>query len=517
MRRALLLIITALALVPLNALAQGGQRDSIHASTPPDSQRMAQAPSAKALGDGLYMQGRFLATYGLNYSTVTVTLDRINNDSYTYTTGTLRLTYWATTSYPARAAGFTGYRLATFATLNPLPPRYYYYDIVRSASMSVPPNGTYWLILALEEYDPANCSAASGYCLVDSFISDEQRTFGTASHLLSVSRTGTGTGTVFSSPGGISCGSACSASYASGTSVTLTASPSSGSTFGGWSGACTGTGTCTVSMSAARSVAATFNVSISSAALSTMVTRYYNAILRRAPDAGGLNYWQDEALRIVALGGNVNEVWFSMAMSFFTSPEYLGMNRDNHGFVTDLYLTFFDRMPDTGGLSYWLSQLSAGMPREILLAQFMFSQEFVSFTQSRFGNTSARAEVDAVMDFYRGVLSRLPDSGGFTYWIQRFRTAQCAGPAAVTAEVEAISSAYTSSVEYTSRNRSGTQFVGDMYNAFLRRGGDLAGVHFWIQQVQTGVRTRENVRKEFLASPEFTARVNAIVQQGCLF
>jgi endoglucanase len=41
--------------------------------------------------------------------------------------------------------------------------------------------------------------------------------------------------------------------------VTLTASAASGSTFAGWSGACTGTGTCTVSMSAARSVTATFN------------------------------------------------------------------------------------------------------------------------------------------------------------------------------------------------------------------------------------------------------------------
>ena len=63
---------------------------------------------------------------------------------------------------------------------------------------------------------------------------------------------GTGTGTVTSSPSGINCGSTCSATYSSGTSVTLTAAAASGSTFAGWSGACTGTGTCTVSMTAAR-------------------------------------------------------------------------------------------------------------------------------------------------------------------------------------------------------------------------------------------------------------------------
>ena len=46
--------------------------------------------------------------------------------------------------------------------------------------------------------------------------------------------------------------------YTSGTSVTLVAVPATGSTFAGWSGACTGTGTCTVAMTAARTVTATF-------------------------------------------------------------------------------------------------------------------------------------------------------------------------------------------------------------------------------------------------------------------
>jgi uncharacterized repeat protein (TIGR02543 family) len=84
--------------------------------------------------------------------------------------------------------------------------------------------------------------------------------FNPVNYALTVSKTGTGSGTVTSSPAGISCGSDCSESYASGTSVTLTAAAASGSTFAGWSGACTGTSsTCTVSMSAAQSVTATFN------------------------------------------------------------------------------------------------------------------------------------------------------------------------------------------------------------------------------------------------------------------
>jgi hypothetical protein len=146
----------------------------------------------------------------------------------------------------------------------------------------------------------------------------------------------------------------------------------------------------------------------------------------------------------------------------------------------------------------------------------MFSAEFVNFAQARYGNTAARAEVDAVTDFYRGLLARLPDNGGFNFWVGRFRTAQCAGQAAILAEVEAISSAYALSQEYTNRNRTNAQYVGDLYNAFLRRGGDLPGVLFWINQVASGAQTREQVRVQFRNSPEFQGRVQAIIAQGCL-
>jgi hypothetical protein len=81
------------------------------------------------------------------------------------------------------------------------------------------------------------------------------------SYTLTVAKAGTGSGTVTSSVGGVSCGATCSAALASGTAVTLTAAAASGSTFAGWSGACTGTGTCLVTMTANRAVTATFNAS----------------------------------------------------------------------------------------------------------------------------------------------------------------------------------------------------------------------------------------------------------------
>src|SRR5438067_13809564 len=59
---------------------------------------------------------------------------------------------------------------------------------------------------------------------------------------LQVTRQGSGSGTVTSNPGGISCGTDCSEPYPIGTTVTLTATPAGASSFRGWGGACSATG-----------------------------------------------------------------------------------------------------------------------------------------------------------------------------------------------------------------------------------------------------------------------------------
>ncbi len=85
--------------------------------------------------------------------------------------------------------------------------------------------------------------------------------FGAANFPVAVQKNGSGTGTITSNPSGINCGSACNFSFPANTSVSLTATPASGSMFAGWSGDCFGTSSCTVTMSQARNVTATFNTS----------------------------------------------------------------------------------------------------------------------------------------------------------------------------------------------------------------------------------------------------------------
>jgi hypothetical protein len=78
------------------------------------------------------------------------------------------------------------------------------------------------------------------------------------SHILTVTKSAAGVGTVSSNPAGIDCGSTCVYGFTSGTNVTLTPTPAGGSVFLNWSGDCTGQ-TCTPTMDVDRSVTANFD------------------------------------------------------------------------------------------------------------------------------------------------------------------------------------------------------------------------------------------------------------------
>ncbi|MCG6553165.1 MAG: hypothetical protein L7F77_12650 [Candidatus Magnetominusculus sp. LBB02] len=137
-----------------------------------------------------------------------------------------------------------------------------------SVTLTATPSSGY----AFADWSGDSCSGTSSTCtLTMSAAKNVKATFSTA-YTLTVTKPGTGSGTVTGSTGTLSwSGNTGSATYASGTSVTLTATPNDSSYFAGWTGCdssapltcvgcySSGASTCTVSMSAAKNVTAAFS------------------------------------------------------------------------------------------------------------------------------------------------------------------------------------------------------------------------------------------------------------------
>jgi|GEM_PF-6827840 hypothetical protein len=96
---------------------------------------------------------------------------------------------------------------------------------------------------------------------------------------LTVVKAGNGSGTITSSPAGINCGADCSKSFDNNASVTLTATSAAGSSFAGWSGDCTGTGSCVLAMSANKAVTATFTLNVVPITFSISASAGVNGII----------------------------------------------------------------------------------------------------------------------------------------------------------------------------------------------------------------------------------------------
>lgn len=99
---------------------------------------------------------------------------------------------------------------------------------------------------------PCNVNMNAAKAVTATFTRDPKYT-------VTVTKAGTGKGAVTSNPGGITCPGDCGEAYWKNDIVVLTSAPTAGSTFKGWSGACTGLQSiCTLTMTAAKSVTATF-------------------------------------------------------------------------------------------------------------------------------------------------------------------------------------------------------------------------------------------------------------------
>jgi len=98
--------------------------------------------------------------------------------------------------------------------------------------------------------------------------------------------------------------------------------------------------------------------------------RYYETVLDRLPDAGGLLHWIDAREHGLTLG--------QMADAFTGSAEFQARYGalPDRGFVERLYLNALDRPGDEEGIAHWTGALDAGVvSRADVVSGFAMSQE----------------------------------------------------------------------------------------------------------------------------------------------
>jgi hypothetical protein len=237
------------------------------------------------------------------------------------------------------------------------------------------------------------------------------------------------------------------------------------------------------------------------------------------PTRAARAFWEDaERAAVPGLGVERERDLVRDGQAFYFSAEYPPFNRDNTGFVTDLYNTFFNRRRIAAD-SLLAANLNRGMPREVALPSSC-SRPSSGTSPGVFGNTVARARSIAVTDFYPRLARpparrrRLQLLGGQVPHgaVPRNRSAAAA---AITAQVEAILRALRGQPEYWAAARTNAQYVGDLYNAFLRRGGDAAGRAVLDREArERSAHPRTRCASSSATAPNVQARVAAISRKG---
>ena len=218
--------------------------------------------------------------------------------------------------------------------------------------------------------------------------------------------------------------------------------------------------------------------------LTREATQLYQAVLGRAPDAGGLN----SSVAMLASGASSTQ----LEAALLGSAEYYGnAGGTNAGFVMALYQTVLGRKADAPGAQNFEQELAGGVSRGTVAQQMLGSAEAVN---------------PEIQSIYETVLNRAVDSEGLAYFggllingsspqqlfLQLATSSEFAG--AVNADV-------------------GQLFVTQVYHELLNRAPDPAALTLYAGEIDAGTATRLQIVEAIQSSTEFrTDAVDTLYQ-----
>ncbi len=230
----------------------------------------------------------------------------------------------------------------------------------------------------------------------------------------------------------------------------------------------------------------------------SFIERCYTVALGREAEEEGLDYWVDNLNNGQACGAQVG-------FGFIFSAEYQNRERSNEEFVNDLYAMYFGREADEAGFAYWINALENGSSREEVFAGFANSEEFYNLCTS-YGVTAgcyvpgmdlqAQGGVNCfVARLYKVCLNRLPDMAGQNGWTMQLINGEVTG--------STVAFGFVFGPEFIALNLDNTDYVKYMYRAFFGREADEEGLVYWVDMLETGTASREDVFSGFTGSAEF--------------
>ena len=235
--------------------------------------------------------------------------------------------------------------------------------------------------------------------------------------------------------------------------------------------------------------------------ITDFVTRLYSIALQRDPDSAGRDAWTSVLRNHEATG-------ISVAYGFIYSSEFQGRDISNEDYVEMMYQMFFGRASDAEGKAGWLNVINS-MDRDVgrlnVFEGFANSDEFYNLCQSYgvvAGNYVLGTDVDRIAKinlfverFYETVLGRTSDKQGMVDWTTSLWTGFNTGTT--------IAACFFYSSEYVDRNTTDYEYLEDLYQAFMGREPDEAGMSSWISALEER-EIRDNVFRGFALSPEFS-------------
>lgn len=293
-------------------------------------------------------------------------------------------------------------------------------------------------------------------------------------------------------------------------------------------------------LNSASSVAAANAQSTTQAAAATPVeqrrveiAQLYAALLNRAPDLSGLNYYVNMLLN----GGPALNV---IADSLYGSTEGQAIypaTLTNEQFITKLYQTALGRTPDAAGLNYWLSTFTPGRSRGTVALDVLYSALHytgtdplqiasrdllnnkiavgLTYALDMGGNEVDPANAKAIIGLVTATDTSAALNKAITVIKQSASAAALTTAADVstasgkalaetnvaTAQTAAANAANTAAATYSNIASDRYTLVTRLYLGVLNRNPDLAGLNGWVANAASGM-SMVDIAASFLNSQE---------------